>query len=72
MLTSTRKTIVLQRPTHVPQRGTGEIKGNPTRCLICRKEIQSEDVWLKYTSPSEPDLPTYSILVHEECERRAR
>ncbi len=72
MLTTSRKTAVVPatHPAHVP--GVGIVKGNPKRCLICQQEIRDGDRWLKYTSPSEPDLPAYSIIVHENCERKAR
>lgn len=72
MLTQTTKTQPRRINVPAPIRGIGIVQGNPKRCLICQKEIQSGNRWLKYTSPREPDLPAYSILVHEDCERKAR
>lgn len=72
MPTSIMKPTTRRTKENSPIRGVGIVEGNPKRCLICQKEIRNGDRWIKYTSPSEPDLPAYSIIVHEFCERKAR
>ncbi len=44
-------------------KGKGIKKGNPAKCLYCRKPIGKEDRWTKYTSRDNE----YSIIVHAEC-----
>lgn len=68
MITTQRKIVLPTPKPPAPVRGTGIVKGNPKRCIICQKEIQDGDHWLKYTSPSDPVLPSYSLVTHKKCE----
>jgi hypothetical protein len=72
MLTITPKGVRPHTSVPAPQSGVGIVKGNPKRCLICEKEIKNRKRWMKYTSPSDPDLGAYSIIVHQNCKKKAR
>lgn len=50
--------------------GRGIVKGNPTRCLKCRKPIRAGDAWTKYTSAPDPEFGRYSIIIHARCDRQ--
>lgn len=54
------------------QRGKGIVPGNPRRCLMCGKPIRENEEWVKLTSPSDPVLGAYSVIVHERCNWTAR
>lgn len=70
MLHTTRR-IILPPPTQpAPVHGSGIVKGNPTRCLVCRSEIQAGDQWVKHTSPAEPKHGAYSIIIHANCNKQ--
>ena len=48
--------------------GRGIVKGNPTRCLKCRKPIRAGEAWTKHTSAPDPEFGRYSIIVHARCD----
>lgn len=53
-------------------RGRGIAKGNPKRCLVCATPIRENDAWVKLTSPNDPQYGSYSVIVHETCNRATR
>lgn len=55
-----------------PIRGRGIVPGNPTRCLVCGKQIGERDAWIKQTAARDPEsAPAYSIIIHAGCARRS-
>lgn len=69
MVTSARKAVRPVSSRAVPMHGVGVIKGNPTRCFVCRREIRPGERWVKHTSTADPKYGAYSIIVHEKCEK---
>lgn len=66
MLIQSKKVVPsLKRPA--PRHGTGIVNGNPKRCLICKHEIKQGESWTKHTSPIDPQLGSYSAIVHDRC-----
>jgi hypothetical protein len=58
----------LMSPRAIVQFGTGVVQGNPKRCLFCRKPIRKGETWAKHTSPADPELGSYSIIIHSRCD----
>lgn len=45
----------------------GPMLRGPKRCIKCNLKFKHGEAWRRYTSPSDPELGTYSIGVHEKC-----
>ncbi len=70
MRTTTKpaKSNALAAPIHaIMQFGTGIVKGNPKRCLVCHKPICEGEAWTKHTSPPDPQFGSYSFIIHAHC-----
>lgn len=65
MKANSPQTVPSAAPTM--QFGVGIVKGNPRRCLICRQRIRRGEAWVKHTSPTDPELGAYSIIIHDRC-----
>jgi hypothetical protein len=50
--------------------GRGVVKGNPERCLHCRKPIQAGDEWTLTVSPTDPKHGAYTTIAHVRCNGR--
>ncbi|MBM3130955.1 MAG: hypothetical protein FJ009_20295 [Chloroflexi bacterium] len=48
--------------------GVGVVKGNPKKCIKCRKPIKRGEHWRKDTSAPDPKLGRYSVIQHATCE----
>ncbi|MBM3130605.1 MAG: hypothetical protein FJ009_18495 [Chloroflexi bacterium] len=49
--------------------GVGVVKGNPRKCIKCRKPIKRGESWRKDTSAADPPLGVrYSVIQHAHCE----
>jgi hypothetical protein len=48
--------------------GTGVIKGNPRKCIKCRKTIKRGESWRKDMSAPDPKHGRYSVIQHAHCE----
>jgi len=48
--------------------GVGVVKGNPKKCIKCRKPIKRGESWRKDTSAVDPKLGRYSVIQHANCE----
>ncbi|MBM3130128.1 MAG: hypothetical protein FJ009_16075 [Chloroflexi bacterium] len=49
--------------------GVGVVKGNPKKCIKCRKPIKRGEHWRKDTSAQDPTyLERYSVIQHANCE----
>ncbi len=48
--------------------GRGVVKGNPRKCLKCRKTIKRGEAWIKHTSAPDPVFGRYSTIRHAHCE----
>jgi len=49
--------------------GVGVVKGNPRKCIRCRKPIKRGEPWRKDTSAQDPNyLERYSVFQHANCE----
>jgi len=48
------------------QYGKGIVKGNPRRCLICRKPIRRIDAWVKHTSAADSRQGAISVILHAD------
>jgi len=51
------------------QFGMGVVKGNPKKCLFCRKPILKDDTWVMDTSATDPKYGAYSVIIHSRCTR---
>jgi hypothetical protein len=52
--------------------GMGVVKGNPKKCLRCKRRIRRGEAWTKHTSPADPQYGRYSIIVHDRCKGAGR
>jgi hypothetical protein len=49
--------------------GVGIKRGNPRKCIKCRKPIKRGESWRKDTSAADPTLGVrYSVIQHANCE----
>ena len=49
--------------------GVGVVKGNPKKCIKCRKPIRRGEHWRKDTSAADSTLRVrYSVIRHANCE----
>lgn len=40
----------------------------PSLCLACQRPFREGEVWLRYTSPPDPEWGVYIFGLHEECQ----
>ncbi len=67
MLNLNRKTASDLAKCAYTEYGVGKVKGNPKRCLHCRKPIRKGEVWTKHVSAEDPKFGRYSFIIHSQC-----
>jgi hypothetical protein len=48
--------------------GVGIKRGNPRKCIKCRKRIKRGESWRKDTSAPDPRFGRYSVIQRAHCE----
>ena len=49
--------------------GRGIVKGNPRKCIACRKSIKRADTWELAISAPDPQYGRLSVIRHGDCVR---